>query len=370
MSGRAAIVLVALCAVLAAGCDSGDDASSTRPSLSPTAVGPVVTDKNAEKIRGFLYIASDGVMFLQWTESDTVLSGQMQVVTGTGEDSRVSEGVNRAFTGILSGSKVSISFISFGSTQTWTGALEGDRLTLVVPRDSGLLSTLVFQSATVADYNRAARTFLEGIQSAQAEATAAAAAAQDLASRQNAVADANRDLASSLPTLEADTGDLADATSFSGVLTLYADNWASMQAHDKELRADAAKVPLSCSQLRTVEGDLRTLEGDLRSTEGNRRSFDNAAEDVKAATANTENSIRSVEVAWAKLQAAVRENASGRPPAEFTQRDVDSAIEAAQNQIAASDAALQGASQQATAYAQQAEQFVQSAEAFVATLRC
>ncbi len=367
MRGCSAIVLIALCALLASACKSDDKNASARSSPSPTAVSPLANDKNAAKIHGFLYLASNGVVFVQWTESDTALSGQMQIVRSTNEDRRVPESINRAFTGVHRGSQISLTFSAFGESETWTGTLNGDTLVLVAPQDSGFLSTFELKPGTVAEYNSAAATFLGRLSSARADATAAARAAQELASRQKAVEDANESLAEALDDLGRQTATLKRITSFTTILDGYAEEWASMQAEYTKQQTAMAKRPPDCSDARFYRnGVMFHLNGSNYYATG----LEVLRSEIASTIVSLNQTIQEAEIGLEILSRASKANPTGVPPAAYSTEDVQRTTGIALAQIAASQAALDDVSSQATGFDQRARDFDSAAEQALTNVGC
>ncbi len=80
--------------------------------------------------------------------------------------------------------------------------------------------------------------------------------------------------------------------------------------------------------------------------------------------------IQTVQSDWQQLQNAVAANSTGTPSAAFTSEDVNTAVQAAQNQIASSQNTLKNAQTQATTYDNEAKQLKQQADALAANMHC
>lgn len=134
------------------------------PTMRMPTTPPVAGGSRQE---GYLARDSNRVVFIQWTEVGGNLSGQVQVVyvadrnaRGIRTDPLRPQTDNASFTGLRSGSSVSLSIVEqSGAPSTWTGSVIGTTLTLVIPDDTGLLTTTAFQRGTVDDYNRAVLGF-------------------------------------------------------------------------------------------------------------------------------------------------------------------------------------------------------------------
>ena len=84
-----------------------------------------------QALSGHLALATNGVVFLQWTRSSDTLTGTLtQACTDPGVPAALKH-QNGPFTGVLSGGSVTINFPQgLGLSASWSGALNGDTLIL------------------------------------------------------------------------------------------------------------------------------------------------------------------------------------------------------------------------------------------------
>jgi hypothetical protein len=143
-------------------------------------VGGCGSSSPAAGQKGYLGTATDGVIFVQWTEVDGRLTGQFEELALRPSDPLDFDASNSGLAGVRNGT--SMSFDLLGSTRTLTGTLNGDTLTLVGPDQTGLLGVIAMRPGTAEDYNNAATAFRDRVHAAQARATASVAAAQARAS--------------------------------------------------------------------------------------------------------------------------------------------------------------------------------------------
>lgn len=126
--------------------------------------------------RGFLATSTQWVQFIQWTETNQQIVGQLESAQIDSTNSLQLQTGNYSITGVQNGDNISISISDLGTTLT--GTLSGNTLTLVVPQQDGTLATEEFRPATVSDYNSALAALQQGVEEAQASATAAARSAE------------------------------------------------------------------------------------------------------------------------------------------------------------------------------------------------
>lgn len=355
-----------------------------RPSDSPAvavsgASTPImVAQAGASDQHGYVGSFTDAVEFIQWTERQGNLAGQAQLVYITPDKPLQSQSKNLSFTGVRSGSNVSLTVSEgLGTYLTWTGTLKDDTLTLVSPDSNGQLITSSLHVGTVNDYNAALATFRQrlsnqtaDVQALRIEATRQAQAAQSRAARQKAVSDANDTLAGKLANLASAKKTVASDTNFSSVLAAYAHDWKTMQADYGKETTDAGKTPLTCYQLGTVKYDRGTVHYDLGSIQYDDGSLKYVATTITNDSANISSGMGDVETAYANLKAAAAANETRSPSPRFSADDVSSAISAARQQTASSASALSDAQSQGTTFDQQAAQLDQTASAFANSLQC
>jgi len=327
---------------------------------------------------GYLSTSNTHVLFIQWTNNNGQLSGQLQEVYISSSNPMQVQQENEAITGTLNGSQVSLSISVFGFTKTITGTYDGSTLTLVIPDQNGQLDTVVLQSATVDDYNKAAATFESNIagQANQATATAQAqeiqaqneqATATALQSQQQAVTDANNALGSDLSNLKSETSNLANDTNFNSVFQSYAQDWQQMQKDYQQEQTDAQG---GCSNVGTVgadDGSIGADEGAIGADDG---AFQAQEAPINNDISNVQQNIKTVQADWQQLQNAIAANTTGNPTAAFSSNDVNQAIQTAQNQLNNSQTALKNAQTKATGYDNEAKQLKQQADAIVANMHC
>lgn len=106
-----------------------------------------------------------GIWFIQWTDIGGKLSGQLTTYTVKVSNTappQYNTGGN-GFTGTRNGSTVTLTFARFG-TQTITGTISGNKLTLLIPNSrTGQFTPFVLQQANTQDYNNAVTSLQQQI---------------------------------------------------------------------------------------------------------------------------------------------------------------------------------------------------------------
>ena len=158
--------MLAVFVLFGAGCTL---ASHTATSPSGSVTPASTSDSRAEQAQhGWLHAEPGLVIFVQWTEVAGHIEGQYQQYASNSKFT-----FNAAIKGSVSGNGVSLTMSALGLSQTLTGTISGQEMTLVVPQPSGSLGTQEFAKSSVADYN----TVVAAQQRQQADADSFADAA-------------------------------------------------------------------------------------------------------------------------------------------------------------------------------------------------
>ncbi len=332
----------------------------------------------------FVHSFTDGVWFLQWTDRDGTLAGQMQSVVVRSDLTLQSN--NQVLSGIRSGTDVTLNiggtFLGAPLGGVYTGRLRGSTLVLNIPLQNGSMETVVFQSGTVEDYNRAVAALRaqvdRAIQERQQEIDRANRERQreaELAARQHAVVLANQRLQGSMLAVQTAINLLRGTdTNFGPVLDRFSKDWARMQRDYATLQADASRQPLTCLQLHgQVTNDLYgTLTNDLYGslTNDNAGTFTNHRLTVTNAISRLVGAIQETQEGFATLQVAVMHNTLGAPGPAFTEAQVQSMVAAGNQQVREANAAVSAAEVQKDHILADAQALYKKAKEFVASLTC
>jgi cob(I)alamin adenosyltransferase len=189
---------------------------------------------SASSLRGFLAIASNGALFIQWTRTGNTVRGTLSEAYRNLSDPTQAQSESHPVTGIISGSSITL---TIDSGDNWNGTLEGSRLTLSYANNDGSLKTFDFRPASVDDYNAAVANVQASAGEAQSQRQQAQAAQQARAAAQRARQQA-RDSANAV---------LGDMSALSDKVS--------------SLKSDLAQVASDLGQMRQ---DLATEAADLK----------------------------------------------------------------------------------------------------------
>ncbi len=374
--------LLLLTMTLFAGC-KGESSQHSRRANNAMAESSTSVEKlssataAAREQTGYLSKGDDGANFIQWTNADRQIKGQMQIfdLKRTGE----TDSKSYSFDGISDGDKVSLTFrdryLTFLEGRTITGTLKDDALTLVWPQRDGTLWTQTNRPASVADYNDAVRNLRERAsqivatrQEAARQAQAARNEAAKIAAEKRAVVGAHNAVTNAAESLRGTVKELPKADYYADVLRGYSDAWRQMKEVHTDMLEESRKT-LTGVQLGRVEVRLGTLSVRLGTIAVRRGGFEVRLNSANAKIQDAEENIVRLQRVFAQLQQAVAANTTGEPRAAITTEQVSKAVEYAQSEIKKAVAAREAAQKQATAYDKQAADLYRQAEAFVKTLK-
>jgi hypothetical protein len=197
MLTRAAMtVVLSSLGLLIVGC--GGHAASSNGSTAGQTQQPQASPADSSQ-HGFLALASNGALFIQWTRTGDSLQGTLSEAYTSQSDATQSQSESHSFTGVVSGSNVTL---TLDSGVNWNGTLKGSsNVTLSYAGSDGSLRTFDFHQASVSDYNAAVGNVHASAGQAQAQKTQQAAQ-QQVDGDSTAVANDLSDLQSNVSSLK------------------------------------------------------------------------------------------------------------------------------------------------------------------------
>jgi len=231
--------LVLVCLSLSVGCGQSKNEPVTNKGISSGK------DQN-----GFLHADSDSVMFLQWTEINGKLNGQMNIFYAKGGRAKSTETSSHSFEGVSDGKNISLNFNGSQLTdplggKTWTGTISGTEMTLVIPARSGTLAPVKFNAGTVEQYNQTVLGIKQSVEAEDTKIQKENAEAARIEAEKSAVVEGNNRVKSSINSLISSTSQLENSLKFDDVSRSYARTWEKMKADHKNLQDKAAEKPLT-----------------------------------------------------------------------------------------------------------------------------
>lgn len=347
-------------------------AACTQGGKSETARDKGASSGNDQK--GYLHADADGVMFLQWTEINGKLNGQMNVFFAKGNRGRSTGTSSHSFEGVSDGKNISLNFTGSQWTdglggRTWTGTISGDELTLVIPANNGTLSPVKLSPGTVAQYNQAVNGITQNVQDTNSKIQQQNAEAARIQTEKNAINEGNSRVQSSWNALITATNQLESSLKFNDVFDDYAKSWEKMKADHRNLLAKAAETPLTGYKLGNVQYLLGGLQYDVGIFESHSGTVDYKLARVNDGIKSVRDAQRSLRESWEFLKQAILGNSSGSPTAQFSEADLAQPLRESEEKIQKAIAAIQQSSKQRSFYNGQARDLYKKAEIFVKSLK-
>lgn len=350
---------IAVLTMVASACGSGSAIGATSAPIGASAGVPSTTIENPAQadLNGFLAIASNGAVFLQWTRSGDSVSGSVTQTLVSGMQLQPSSGT---FTGVVNSSSVTLTF-SAGFGQTWNGTLNGNQLLLSYAASDGSLGTLTFTPATVADYNSAVAQLRAQVDAEQASSAAASAAAASAAAAQQQVQQEQAAIDRSIQAVRADFQAVqSDAASLNSDVQAVQSDLAAQQNDVKSAYADL-QTTLSDKQHGvdngTVCGDAGTVAGDVGTVQGDEGTVEGDGGTINADVTTLSNDAQTLQRDFSALQQAVSSLPTYQPSGLPSQQDVSTATASASTAVAQAQLTYAG-------YLEQAKQAVQQAQGY------
>ncbi len=330
---------------------------------------------------GYLYTSPTNVLFVQWTNTNGKLSGNLQETYTSSTNSTQIQQLNEQFTGTQAGSVVNFSLSMFGATRSITGSLNGSTLTVAVPDASGQINTIELHSATLAQYNSAINTLEAQIQGT-VTVTALATQTPDVVQlptqtgtqlpmsqfdQQQAVTEANNTLGSALYALQADTSVLGSNMNLGNLFSIYQANWQQMQQYYQQEQAAASNGCTAYSAAKYEDGGVNYYLGSIQSNDS---TLSYIQQNINMDITAIQQDMQNVQSDWQQLQNAVSADTVSTPTPAFSNLEVTQALQAAQNQITNVQVQLKSAQSRATQYDNEAKQLKQQADTALTNMHC
>ncbi len=336
---------------------------------------------------GYLSKTSTSVYYLQFTEQNGQLSGHLQGIYETTALPPGTQTVTAPFTGIHTGSSVTITLTMYLFFHTnITGTFNGNTIVLQFPQSNGYLASETFTGASNDDYNGAVSTLQAQVTRAdvlyqnqqatattlqdeqQATATAAQATQIALQQQQQAVTDANQTLGNDFAGL---TSDVNALTSFSEQSTLagYANDWQTMQK-DYSVEVKDAKQGCANNNGVQVSDDLVQVNDDKVQLNDDDTQLSDDQTQYTDDISPVQQDLTRVKADWQTLQQAVANNSSGEPASAYSSSDVQKAMNQANGALSTIHTTLTNAKGQAATYDQESAALVTQATTLSNNMGC
>lgn len=298
--------------------------------------------------RGYVAVGKDWVIFLQFTEKDGRISGQVQSVGVEGGTFKRTEARNPSFTGMRNGTNVSLNFAGFLTERTITGTISGDTLSLVMPQPNGLLATVEFKSATVAEYNAEAERLKRRVAEANETTRKVQAAAAHAEEARQKAADVTANLGRALESLNDRIADLDVSPRLEESLGRFVEHLREMHEHEKEFREKASARPLDTYKLNEAKYALDRLGFDRQHVGFDRQDLSYTVTSANERIKKTREAVAVLREAWQAVQSMRGSEAEGYLRLDVTEDQINDAIRRAESELSKSEKAIEKANSQAT----------------------
>ncbi|MHB1721182.1 MAG: hypothetical protein ACYCS4_13985 [Acidimicrobiales bacterium] len=338
--------------------------------VAVVAVGGVVAARvtSPSGPPGYLAANSSEALFVQMTRNGSQLAGTVSGAFISSSNPGQVETGHSSFTGIVSGSSVTLTFSNglFGATNL-TGTLNGSTLVLSGPGSGGSLVDFTFSASSVGAYNEAVAKLNKSAAAAyrkEQQQAAAAAAAQAQKKADQAVEAAGSTLSSDLSTLAQDATFTSQLASMSRALAKTHAALIVTQQKAQEVEALAQAHPNGDSG--TVCYDAQSdVEYDAQSDVEYDAQSDveyDAQSDVEPEIQTVQSDIAAVEHNLTKLQTAESNAPSyhpgGLPSPSSVQQAISNANANIQNAVNTTNSAISTANGYVAAAYQAADQAI------------
>ena len=336
--------------------------------LSARSSGPLrlVPGLGGSSPDGYLYRDANTVVFVQWTQTGSDLSGTLDVAYIDPNDATQVTTETHSITGVLANGSVTLTLDkSVLGTTNLSGTFNGSALTLNVPEADGTITQATFSPASLSDYNGDVST----LQNQAGRARSAQQQAEQQQAEQQALAQAEKKVDDAVATVESDLSGLSHDTDFSSGLGEVSSSvaqtdkdLASTQQAAKSTEAEAQQYPGGnygqvCADAGGVNADAGGVDADAGGVEA-------SAGGVEAALQAARNDVTTLQSDFAAIASAESQVPQYRPSNAPTSDQVDAAVAAAQKAmsqaVSTANAAIDHANGDVTAAYSAADQASQA----------
>src|SRR5258708_19408109 len=340
-------ILLSACGSQTAGTSSNQNTQNTGNSANPPAPG------------GYLATGSNYVLFIQFTNTNGILSGEWDEADETTDNPPQVRTFNSTFSANLSGTQFNLTLACIGCrTNTFAGSFDGSKVTIEFPQTDGTLSPISLSAASIDNYNNAVRQLQKNVSQQdqkaadnQATAVAAQATAKVIAPRQN---DLNYDLSHIGDAIS----NLNSEADLSSVLKQYSDEMSQMQSDYQKEQSDAKG---GCSNYGTVgydDGTVQYDEGSIQYTDGSLQYQNNS---LQSDLSNVQAYIQTIQKLWNEL---------GQQASGVSQNDINTSAQNGVNAINQAKSNQQSPQNQPNGFANSAKQIVTEADNLYNKMHC
>ncbi len=333
-------ILLSACGSQTPGTSSNQNTQNTGNSANPPAPG------------GYLATGSNYVLFIQFTNTNGILSGEWDEADETTDNPPLVRTFNSTFSAILAGTQFNLSV----NGRTYAGSFDGSNFTIEFPQTDGTLAPISLSAASIDDYNNAVRQLQQNVSQQdqqiadnQATAVAAQATAADIADEQNRLATDLQNMGGEISSLNTD----AD---FSSLLAEYQKD---IDQEQKAYQTEQTDAQAGCSGSASYDDGVVSYDKGVVDYQDGVLSYQNSL--VQTDIANVQDDINKITQHWNNL---------GKSSPGVSQADIDNALQNGNNAIKRAQANQQDAHNKANNFDATAKQILQQADNLYASMHC
>ncbi len=306
---------------------------------------------------GYLASGSNYVLFIQFTNTNSTLSGEWNeadVVTNTYTNMLQVNPFHTSFSASLNGKQFNLNV----NGHTFAGSFDGNNVTIEFPQQDGTLAPITLTPASVDNYNNAITNLQNNVNQENQNTADVQATASTMAATATATTDEQNRLNYDLANIGDAISKLQSDADFSSILKQYSDEITQMQQDYQQEQSDANG---GCANYGTVGVDDGTVQVDQGTIETIDGSLQVQISSMQADLANVEDFMQKIQQHWNNL---------GQVAPNVTQNDINAAIQNGTNAINHGKSNLKSAQNQVGGFDNQAKQIVGQADSLYNNMHC
>jgi hypothetical protein len=306
---------------------------------------------------GYLASSSNYVLFLQFTNTNGMLSGEWNeadIVPSTTTNVMQVNPFHTSFSALLNGTQFNL----IVNGHTYAGSFDGNNVTIEFPQQDGTLAPITLTPASINDYNTAISNLQSTVNQENQNAADAQATASTLAATATATTDEQNRLNYDLQNISSANSSLNSDANFSSLFGLYQND---LNQEQKDYQTEQHDASAGCSNASQVSADLNQVQADTNQITADDNQFQADKNQISSDVSVAQDFVNKIEQHWNDL---------GKTSPGVTQNDIDTAVHNGNTALQNAQDALSSATAQIHGYDATSQQILQQANNLYSSMKC
>ncbi len=306
---------------------------------------------------GYLASGSKYVLFLQFTNTNGILSGEWNeadVVPSTSANVMQVNPFHTSFSALLNDTQFNLTV----NGHTYAGSFDGNNVTIEFPQQDGTLAPFTLTPASIDDYNTAITNLQSAVNQKNQNAANAQATASTLAATATATTDEQNRLNYDLQNIGSAISSLNSDANFSSLSGQYQND---LNQEQKDYQTEQNDASGGCSNASQVSADVNQVQADTNQITADDNQFQADKNQISSDVSVVQDFVNKIEEHWNDL---------GKSSPGVPQNDIDTAVHNGNTALQNAQAAISSATSQIHGYNATSQQILQQANNLYSSMKC